>query len=112
MSNQKRGIITSLFMFISILATGLSLAGYFGRLNLYLEFASGYKLQLLLIALCSLFYFGLTRHKIAIVISLFCILLGRVINYKKRAFFGTRAFPCALRRRGVARLLTTYCVEK
>jgi len=72
----KRRIINNIFVFICILATGLSLAGYLGRLNLFLEFASGYKLQLLLLALCSLFYFGLTHHKIGIIVSLFCILLN------------------------------------
>ena len=77
MPNQKRLIIGDyFFILLSILATALSLAGYFGRLNMYLEFASGYKLQFLVIGLCSLFYFGLTRKRLGIIISLFCVLLN------------------------------------
>ena len=77
MSNKKRSTIGSyFFLALSILATALSLAGYLGRLNLYLEFASGYKLQFLVLGLCSLFYFGLTRKKIGMIISLFCVLLN------------------------------------
>ena len=77
MPNQKRLTIGHYFFIIlSILATALSLAGYFGRLNMYLEFASNYKLQFLIIGLCSLCYFGLTRKKIGIIISLFCVLLN------------------------------------
>jgi endonuclease/exonuclease/phosphatase (EEP) superfamily protein YafD len=58
------------------LTLGLSLAGYLGRLNLYLEFASGYKLQFLLLALCSLIYFSLTRIKPWLIVSLLCVLLN------------------------------------
>ena len=74
---QKRLTIGgSFFILLTILATALSLAGYFGRLNMYLEFASGYKLQFLIIGLCSLCYFSLTRKKLGIIISLFCVLLN------------------------------------
>ena len=76
MSHKKRRIANICFLILSILATALSLAGYLGGFNLYLEFASGYKLQFLLLALCSLFYFGLTHHKIGLIVSLFCILLN------------------------------------
>ncbi|MGL5831706.1 MAG: endonuclease/exonuclease/phosphatase family protein, partial [Waterburya sp.] len=58
------------------MALGLSLAGYLGRINLYLEFVSGYKLQFLLLGLCSLIYFGFTRKKAWIVVSLLCVLLN------------------------------------
>ena len=75
-NRQRRPIGHYFFLYISILATAFSLAGYFGRLNLYLEFASGYKLQFLLLSLCSLFYFGLTRKRLGIIISLFCVLLN------------------------------------
>lgn len=64
------------FASLMILATALSLGGYFGRLNMYLEFASGYKLQLLVMVSCSLFYFSLTNYKLGIIISLFCLLLN------------------------------------
>ena len=74
---QKRLTIGgSFFILLTILATALSLAGYFGRLNMYLEFASGYKLQFLIMGLCSLCYFSLTRKKLGIIISLFCVLLN------------------------------------
>ncbi|MGL5076558.1 MAG: endonuclease/exonuclease/phosphatase family protein, partial [Waterburya sp.] len=64
------------FVCLSSLALGLSLAGYLGRINLYLEFVSGYKLQFLLLGLCSLIYFGFTRKKAWIVVSLLCALLN------------------------------------
>ena len=65
-----------LFAAVSICALVLSLAGYLGRLNLYFEFASGYKLQILLMALCSSIYFCLTRRRLWIAVSL----VGVVIN--------------------------------
>ncbi|WP_319423173.1 endonuclease/exonuclease/phosphatase family protein [Pleurocapsa sp. FMAR1] len=65
-----------LFACLSISAIALSLAGYLGRFNLYFEFASGYKLQFLLMALCSLVYFLLTHEKLWIAASLFCVLLN------------------------------------
>ncbi|MGF1590501.1 MAG: endonuclease/exonuclease/phosphatase family protein [Pleurocapsa sp.] len=77
MSAKKRnGIGYYCFACLSIGAIALSVAGYLGRLNLFLEFASGYKLQFLLIALCSLVYFLLTRQKLWIAVSLFCVLLN------------------------------------
>lgn len=76
MSNQKRRIANVCFLILSILATVLSLAGYLGRANLYLEFVSGYKLQFLLMALCSLFYFSFARHRIGLIVCLFCICLN------------------------------------
>jgi endonuclease/exonuclease/phosphatase (EEP) superfamily protein YafD len=79
----RSGINYYFFVCISSLALGLSLAGYLGRINLYLEFASGYKLQFLLLGLCSLIYFALTRRKAWIAISLLCILLnlGEIIPW-------------------------------
>ncbi len=76
MSNRSQVMGDYFFTVLSVLAIALSLGGYFGRLNLYLEFASGYKIQLLLLGLCSLFYFCLTRQKIGIIISLFCVVLN------------------------------------
>ncbi|HEY9767409.1 MAG TPA: endonuclease/exonuclease/phosphatase family protein [Coleofasciculaceae cyanobacterium] len=77
MSTKKRnGIGYYCFACLSIGAIALSVAGYLGRLNLFLEFASGYKLQFLLMALCSLVYFLLTRKKLWIAINLFCVLLN------------------------------------
>ena len=68
-----------LFALSSILALALSLVGYFGRLNLYLEFASGYKIQLLLMALCSFFYFILVRRLSWIIFSLLVVLLNLTV---------------------------------
>ena len=65
-----------LFAGLAISAIALSLAGYFGKYNFLLEFASGYKLTLLLMALCSLFYFLLTLRKPWIILSLLCVLLN------------------------------------
>ena len=65
-----------LFAGVCISAIAFSLAGYFGRFNYLLEFASGYRLQFLLMALCSLFYFLLTQNKLWIVLSLLCVLLN------------------------------------
>ena len=77
MSNNKRYRLWDYpFAALSFLALLLSLIGYLGRLNLYFEFASGYKLQILLMALCSLVYFCLTRRRVGIIVSL----VGVIIN--------------------------------
>ena len=77
MSSKKRqSIAYYLFAGLSISAIALSLIGYLGRLNRYFEFASGYKLQLLLLALLSLIYFLLKFKKLWIVINIGCILLN------------------------------------
>lgn len=76
MSHKKRRISYYLFSSFAILSLGLSLAGYLGRINLYLEFTSGYKLQFLLVGLCCLVYFTLTRIKLWVAISLFSVLLN------------------------------------
>lgn len=74
---KKRRVIGNYFFtFLIILAIALSLGGYLGRLNMYLEFASGYKLQFLILGLCSLFYFALTHQKLGVILSLFCILIN------------------------------------
>ena len=77
MSNKKSWTVVNYFFAgLSLLAIVLSIAGYLGRLNLYLEFASGYKLQLFILGACSLFYFCLTQAKLGIMISLLCVLLN------------------------------------
>lgn len=75
-SRASKSISYYFFVCISVLTLGLSLAGYLGRLNLYLEFVSGYKLQFLLLALCGLIYFALTRIKLWFIVSLLCVLLN------------------------------------
>ena len=65
------------FWLLTILVTILSIAGYFGRYNLYLEFASGYKLQLLITGLCASIYFALTKkNRIIFAIALLCVVLN------------------------------------
>lgn len=76
MTKRKFNISYYFFVCISILTLGLSLAGYLGRLNLYLEFASGYKLQFFCLGLCSLIYFLLTKRKSWLIVSLLCVLLN------------------------------------
>ena len=68
-----------LFTGLSFLALALSLVGYLGRLNLYFEFASGYKLQILLMALCSFIYFSLTRRRTWILISSIAIVVNLAV---------------------------------
>jgi len=83
LSSKKRQNIAYylyyLFAGLSISAITLSLIGYLGRLNRYFEFASGYKLQLLLVALCALVYFLLTSKKFWIAINLGCLLLNLAV---------------------------------
>ncbi|MBE9047368.1 endonuclease/exonuclease/phosphatase family protein [Pleurocapsales cyanobacterium LEGE 10410] len=75
-TKKLNGLAYHLFVCLCILATASSLAGYWGEFNLYLEFASGYKLQFLLMALCSLVYFVLARRKFWLFVSLFCVLIN------------------------------------
>lgn len=77
-SKNRRDFGYYSFAGLTVSAIALSLAGYLGRLNYLLEFAAGYKLQFLLMALCSLFYFLFTSRKLWIFLSLLCILLNLV----------------------------------
>ena len=80
MSNCKRYHLGDyLFAGLSCLAIVLSLMGYLGRLNLYFEFASGYKLQILLIALCGFVYFCLTHRRVWIAIASIPVILNLVV---------------------------------
>jgi endonuclease/exonuclease/phosphatase (EEP) superfamily protein YafD len=75
--NQKRNSIRDYFFAgLITLTLSLSLAGYLGKVNMYCEFVSGYKLQLLLAALGCLIYFLLVFNKFWILLSLFCVLLN------------------------------------
>ena len=78
-SKKRQSIAYYLFAGLSLSAIALSLIGYLGRLNRYFEFASGYKLQLLLVALCCLVYFLLTFKRFWIVINLGCVLLNLAV---------------------------------
>ncbi|MEM9509705.1 MAG: endonuclease/exonuclease/phosphatase family protein [Cyanobacteria bacterium P01_E01_bin.35] len=75
-TKKRQSIAYYLFAGLSISAIAFSLVGYLGRLNLYFEFASGYKLQFLLMALCGLVYFLLTFKRFWIFINLCCVLLN------------------------------------
>ncbi|MEM6613406.1 MAG: endonuclease/exonuclease/phosphatase family protein [Cyanobacteria bacterium P01_C01_bin.72] len=75
----KKRLFYYLFAGLSVVAIALSLVGYLGRLNLYFEFASGYKLQILQMSLCSLIYFLLTRRRFWIVVGLAGVLLNLAV---------------------------------
>ncbi|MEM7595632.1 MAG: endonuclease/exonuclease/phosphatase family protein, partial [Cyanobacteria bacterium P01_A01_bin.83] len=79
LSKKHQSIAYYLFAGLSISAVSLSLIGYLGRLNRYFEFASGYKLQFLLLSLCSLVYFLLTRKRFWIIVNLCCVLLNLAV---------------------------------
>lgn len=73
---KHRGISYYSFASLSIVAIACSLAEYLSNWHRYFEFTTGYKLQFLLMALCSLMYFVLSRRKLWIVLSLLCVLLN------------------------------------
>jgi endonuclease/exonuclease/phosphatase (EEP) superfamily protein YafD len=75
-STKKNGIGYCLFLSLCISAIAFSLAEYLSSWHRYFEFTTGYKLQFLLMGLCSLTYFLLTRRKLGIVLSWFCILIN------------------------------------
>ena len=77
MFNKKlRGISDYLFIGLIIIAIACSLAEYLSDWHRYFEFTTGYKLQFLLMALCSLMYFLLRRRQLWLALSLFCVLLN------------------------------------
>ena len=68
------------FEFLFILGTFslilLSLIGYLGELNRYLELTSHFKLQYFLLSFCPLFFFVLRKHKFGVAIALLCFLIN------------------------------------
>ena len=77
MSTKKsNGVIYYLFFSLCISAIAFSLAEYLSSWHRYFEFTTGYKLQFLLMGLFSLSYFLLTRRKLGIILSWFCILIN------------------------------------
>ena len=78
-SQKYRGISYYLFASLSVLAIACSLAEYFSSWHRYLEFTTNYKLQFLLMALCSLVYFALCRRKLWFFLSLSCVILNLAI---------------------------------
>ena len=73
---KHRGFSYYLFASLSLVAIACSLAEYLSSWHRYFEFTTGYKLQFLLMALCSLIYFLLSRRKLWVALSLFCVLLN------------------------------------
>jgi endonuclease/exonuclease/phosphatase (EEP) superfamily protein YafD len=64
------------FILGTVLLTLLSLAGYFGLFNRYLELTSHFKLQYLILSFCPFFYFILRHQKLGWSLSLFCLLIN------------------------------------
>jgi endonuclease/exonuclease/phosphatase (EEP) superfamily protein YafD len=69
-------LIAYLFILLTVVVTLLSLLGYLGKSNIYLEVTSNFKLQYFLIGLFPFIYFALTRRKIWWILSLFCLLIN------------------------------------
>ena len=70
--------IAYLFLLLTVIVTLLSLAGYLGELNIYLEIINNFRFQYLLLGLSSFFFFVLTRHRVGLIISLFCLSINLV----------------------------------
>lgn len=75
-TNLIKNWITYFFILVTVIVTLLSLAGYLGKLNVYLEIISNFKFQYLLVAFCSFIFFTLTRCKNWWIVSLFCLLIN------------------------------------
>ena len=72
-ANLVKNWITYFFILVTVIVTLLSLAGYLGKLNVYLEIISNFKFQYLLVAFCSFIFFRLTRCKKWWIVSLLCL---------------------------------------
>ncbi len=73
---QLKQIFDWIFLLTTILLILLSLAGYLGELNIYLELTSHFKLQYLIVSFCPFFFFLLRRHKLGLIISIFCLIIN------------------------------------
>jgi endonuclease/exonuclease/phosphatase (EEP) superfamily protein YafD len=62
-----------------LLAIVCSLTGYLSRLHPYLELTSHFKVQYLVVGCITLVFFGLSRKRSAILLSLFCVLLNAAV---------------------------------
>ena len=76
MFTRKNSIVYYLFLGLCISAIAFSLAEYLSSWHRYFEFTTSYKLQFLLMGLCSLSYFLLTRRKLGIILCWFCIVIN------------------------------------
>jgi endonuclease/exonuclease/phosphatase (EEP) superfamily protein YafD len=73
---QLKQIFDWIFLLATILLILLSLAGYLGELNLYLELTAHFKLQYLIISFCPFFFFLIRRQKLGLIISIVCLLIN------------------------------------
>jgi endonuclease/exonuclease/phosphatase (EEP) superfamily protein YafD len=64
------------FILGTALLTLLSLAGYLGEFNRYLELTSHFKLQYLLASFCLFFFFLIRRQKFGLMLSLLCLVVN------------------------------------
>ena len=71
-----KSVFDGIFLLVTALLTLVSLAGYFGLFNNYLELTSHFKLQYLLVSFCPFFFFLLRRHSLGLGLSLFCLLIN------------------------------------
>ena len=76
MFTRKNSIVYYLFLGLCISAIAFSLAEYLSSWHRYFEFTTSYKLQFLLMGLCSLSYFLLTRRNLGIILCWFCIVIN------------------------------------
>ncbi|NEN99201.1 MAG: hypothetical protein F6K50_28090 [Moorea sp. SIO3I7] len=91
--------ILSLFIILTILVTLLSVTSYFFRDNIYLEFTTHFKHQYLVLGLLPLIYFALTRRKVWLIVTLFCLLINltEIIPwYIPKIRFGASGEPMGL----------------
>ncbi len=71
-----KSVFDGVFLLGIVLLTLLSLAGYFGLFNRYLELASHFKLQYLILSFCPFFFFLMRRQKLRLILSLLCLLIN------------------------------------
>ncbi|NEO90796.1 MAG: endonuclease/exonuclease/phosphatase [Moorea sp. SIO3G5] len=91
--------ILSLFIILNIVITLLSVTSYFFRDNIYLEFTTNFKHQYLVLGALPLIYFALTRRKVWLIVTLFCLLINltEIIPwYIPKLSFGASGEPMRL----------------
>ena len=71
-------LFDGVFLLGTILLILLSLAGYFGEFNRYLELTSHFKLQYLILSFCPFFFFLMRRQKLGLTFSLICLVINLV----------------------------------
>ncbi len=80
--NKYRLLNLSIFYFFTIntiVLILLSLLGYLGKYNMYLELLTNFKLQLFLLSLIILVFFLLKRHLLGIFLASFCLLINSLV---------------------------------